>query len=115
MSGFDISPASLRTSADGLVNVVDRIAEATVKLETSLQGYGAPWGTGLVGQVLGSLYLDIHDLAMGILETNAEVMSEYAEGLDGMADELQELEIAIESGLVDIGSKLAEGFKAGGP
>jgi hypothetical protein len=115
MSGFDISPASLRQSADGVVNVVDRIAEAVTKLETTLQGYGQPWGTGLVGSVLGEIYLGIHDMAIGSYEANAEVMSEYAEGLDGMADQLQELEAEIESGFVDIGSQLSQGFPKTGP
>src|SRR5687768_8880001 len=85
MSGFRIEPASLRSSADALVDVVDRIATAVTELETALRGYDSPWGTGLLGTTIGGLYEDVHDLAMSSYEGNAEVISEYAEGLDAMA------------------------------
>ena len=110
MSDFQISTPALRSSADGLVNVVDRLAEALTKLETTLKGYGEPWGTGLIGPILGDLYLNVHDLAMSTLEANAEVMSEYAEGLDSMAADLQELEEQIESGIEHFESQFADRF-----
>jgi hypothetical protein len=115
MSEFKISTAVLKQSADGLVGVVDRLAEALTQLETKLRGYGEPWGTGLIGPILGELYLDIHDLAMGSLEANAEVMSEFADGLDGMADDLAELEEQIESGLEYFGQQFADRFPGGTP
>ena len=110
MSGFDISPASLRHNSEELVKVVDQMAEALTRLESSLQGYGSPWGTGLIGSVIGELYQGIHDMAMASYEGNAEVMSEYAEALDGVADALQESEVQIESGMADIGTELASAF-----
>jgi hypothetical protein len=114
MSGFDISPASLRQSSEDLVGVVDRVAEALTRLETSLHGFGSPWGTGLIGSLIGELYQGIHDMAMASYEANAEVMSEYSEGLDGMADTLQEQEAQIESGMIDLGSQLAATFPGTG-
>lgn len=115
MAEFKISTPVLKSSADGLVGVVDRLGEALNQLETKLRGYGAPWGTGLIGPILGELYLDIHDLAMSSLEANAEVMSEYADGLDGMADDLAELEEQIESGLDYFAQQFADRFPGARP
>lgn len=110
MGGFDISPASLRQSANGMVDVVDRMAQALNTLETKLHGYGSPWGAGVIGSLIGELYQAIHDVAFDSYEGNAEIISEYAQGLDGMADTLQEWEAQVESGFADIGSQLGQGF-----
>jgi hypothetical protein len=110
MGEFQVATDVLQSSADGLESVVDRLAEALRKLETTLQAQGAPWGTGLVGSTLGDLYLDVHDLAMGTLENNGEVMSEYSQGLDSMATELRELEEMIESGLDFFEDKFGDRF-----
>jgi hypothetical protein len=113
--GFTITPAELRSSSDGLVNVVDRMSEAFTKLESTLRGYGSPWGTGPIGQIIGELYDGVHEMAMGSLEANAEVMSEYAEGLDSMAEDIELLEKVLESGFEQFEQVLAEGFGPAGP
>jgi hypothetical protein len=111
MAGFEISTESLRKSSDGLVEVVDRMATALNALETKLQGYGSPWGTGLLGTVIGQLYEDIHDMAMTSFEANAEVISEYAEGLDGMAEEMEEIEAELKEGFEFFKDQIGESFR----
>jgi hypothetical protein len=110
MSELDLTPAALRTRADGVVGVVDQLATALRTLETTLQGLGSPWGTGLVGSVIGEIYQGIHDLALSSFEANAEVMSEYAEGLGTMADTFENLDWQIQQGFVNIGSELERIF-----
>jgi hypothetical protein len=115
MSGFHIATASLRSSADALVEVVDRMAAAFTELETTLLGYGSPWGTGLLGTTIGGLYEDVHDLAMSSYEANAEVISEYAEGLDAMADEVDAIDNEIESGFELFHEQLGSRFQPAEP
>jgi hypothetical protein len=115
MAGFEITPDALRRSATGLVDVVDRLGTALTQLENTLHGYGSPWGTGLLGPIIGELYEGVHEMAMGALEGNAEVMSEYAEGLDTMADDVQELESQIQEGFEFFQQALATDFPATGP
>jgi hypothetical protein len=113
--GFSVTPAELRQVSDGLVNVVDRMSEALTKLESDLRGFGSPWGTGAIGQIIGEIYNGVHDMAMGSLEANAEVMSEYAEGLDSMAEDIELLEQVLEEGFGQFEQVLAEGFGPAGP
>jgi hypothetical protein len=115
MGGFQISTDTLRKSANGLVDVVDRLGTALTQLESTLHGYGSPWGTGLLGPIIGELYEGVHEMAMGALETNAEVVSEYAEGLDTMADDVDEIESQIDSGFEFFQSALAGDFPTVGP
>jgi uncharacterized protein YukE len=115
MAGFQITPDALRKSSTGLVDVVDRLGTALTQLESTLHGFGSPWGTGLLGPIIGDLYEGIHEMAMGALETNAEIMSEYAEGLDTMADDVQELESQIQDGFEFFQQALATDFPVTGP
>src|SRR5262245_49568922 len=92
MVDFDISPASLRTNAGGLSEVVDRMATAIETAEAEIRGQGSPWGTGLVGSLIGQLYEGVHDAMFDHFQENAEVITEYAEGLDNTAAVLDELE-----------------------
>jgi len=101
MAGLQISTESLRTSSNGMVSVVDRLAAELTTFESTLNGFGSPWGSGLLGTVIGQLYQEVHDLAIGTFEENGEVVSEYAEGLDTMADEYEANEEEIEGGLVN--------------
>jgi hypothetical protein len=102
MTGFHIDPAAVRQSSDRLVGVVDRMADAFTRLETDLRAQGSPWGTGLVGSVIGELYEVIHDLALHSYEKNAEIISEYADGLDHLADVITELEDEVTDGFRSI-------------
>jgi methyl-accepting chemotaxis protein len=111
--GFHIQVDSLRKSSEGLVGAVDKVGEALTKLENTLHGYGSPWGSGLIGSLIGELYEGIHEMALGAMETNAEVMSEYAEGLDTMAADVEELESQIESGFDFFQQQLAGDFPSG--
>jgi hypothetical protein len=114
VGGFQITPDELRKSATGLVDVVDRLGTALNTLESTLHGYGAPWGSGLLGPIIGELYEGIHEMAMNSLETNAEIMSEYAEGLDTMAADVEELEGQIQEGFEFFQQALAGDFPATG-
>jgi hypothetical protein len=104
--GFEIGPESLRTSSNALVEVVDRMSTAFTDLENKLNGYGAPWGTGLLGMAFELVYSDVKDMAFGSYEANAEVISEYAEGLDSMAADLEDLETEIKSGFDELAGQL---------
>jgi hypothetical protein len=106
MTGFHIDPVAVRQSSDRLVAVVDRMAVACATLESDLHGFGAPWGTGLVGTVLGNLYEVVHETALNSYESNAEIISEYADGLDHLADVLTDLEDEITDGFKDIGAQV---------
>src|SRR5687768_17316539 len=111
MADLQLTVASLRTVADGMVDVVERISTALSELETALQGVDTPWCTGHIGSVFGELYQGIHDMAMDSFETNAEVMSEYAEGLGTMADTIEQLETQIKQGFVNLEQDFAEIFR----
>ena len=102
MSGFYIDPAAVRQSSDKLVGVVDKMADAFAKLETDLRAQGSPWGTGLVGTLIGELYETIHELALHSYEVNAEIISEYADGLDSLADVIADLEEEVTDGFRNI-------------
>jgi hypothetical protein len=102
MSGFHIDPAAVRQSSDRLVGVVDRMAEAFGRLESELRAHGSPWGTGLVGTLIGELYEGIHDLALHSYEVNAEIISEYADSLDSLADVITDLEDQVTDGFRNI-------------
>jgi hypothetical protein len=106
MDGFDITPASVRRSSDGMADVVDRLATAITDFESKLAGFGAPWGTGLLGMAFDVVYHDVHDMAIGSYEANGEVISEYAEGLATFMEDLEELEAEIKQGFEDILSEL---------
>lgn len=114
--GFNIDPEGLRRGADGISEVVDRLATSLQTLESKLSGFGSPWGTGLIGTVIGEIYNGIHEMAMGSFESNAEILSEYAEGLESMADDLEENEAEIENGMLDIRQQLEQTWPgSGGP
>ena len=106
MNGFHIDPAGVRQNSDKLVGVVDRMAEAFTKLESDLSAYGSPWGTGLVGTLIGELYDAIHQLALNSYEKNAEVISEYADGLDNLADVLIDLEDEVTEGFRELHTQI---------
>ena len=110
MGNLRISPESLRNSSNGMVNVVDRLSAELTTLENTLNGYGSPWGSGLLGSVIGQLYQEVHDIALGTFEENGEVVSEYAEGLDTMADEFEATEEEIEGGLTSAQSEITTTF-----
>jgi len=110
MGDLQISPEALRSSANGIVNVVDQLSSALTSLENALHGYGSPWGDGLLGSVMAQVYDEIHEMAMGVFEANGEVLSEYAEGLDTMADEWEATEEEIEGGLTSAQSEITTTF-----
>ena len=104
--GFEIGPESLRTSSTAMVEVVDRMSTAFCDLDSKLGGYGAPWGTGLLGMAFELVYSDVKDMAFGSYEANAEVISEYAEGLDSMAADIEDMETEIKSSFDQLGGQL---------
>jgi hypothetical protein len=110
MGTLKISPESLRASSNGMVGVVDRLSAELTTMENTLNGYGSPWGTGLLGSVIGQLYQEVHDIALGTFEENGEVVSEYAEGLDTMADEFEATEEEIEGGLKGAATEVSTSF-----
>ncbi|MEV0714739.1 hypothetical protein [Asanoa sp. NPDC050611] len=95
MSGFQVEPGSLRTSAEGLDNLVDRFGDALEQFENTITAYGQPWGTDDLGTLIGELYLGIHDLAMSCFESNGELLGEFAHGLHTMADSFEAAETEI--------------------
>lgn len=95
MEGFQVEPGSLRSSATGLDDVVDRFADALEQFENTIASFGEPWGADDVGAVIGELYLGIHDLAMSCFESNGELLGEFAHGLHTMADNFEATETEI--------------------
>ncbi len=102
MTGFEIRPDSLRGSAEGIDQSVDRLAEAIEQFEARLQAFGDPWGGDEIGSLIGELYGLIHDMALTCFESNGEVLGEYADGLHVMADGLDQTETDIAGGLQQI-------------
>jgi uncharacterized protein YukE len=95
VSGFQVDPGSLRTSAEGLDDVVDRFADALERFETTIAAFGQPWGADDIGTVIGELYLGIHDLAMSCFESNGELLGQFAHGLHMMADSFEAAEAEV--------------------
>jgi hypothetical protein len=110
MADFDISPQSLRTNAAGLSDVIDRMATTINSSEAEIRGFGSPWGTGLVGSLIGQLYEGVHDAMMDSFQDNAEVITEYAEGLDNTAVVLDELERETDADFAGISAQLGQVF-----
>jgi hypothetical protein len=104
--------AELRRSSKGIGDVVDRLDEALNRLDSTLQGFGSPWGTTLVGALIGELYNGIHEMAMGALESNAETMSEYAVALDTMA---ADVEAMVDERVKDLQNAIEQIFDLAGP
>ncbi len=72
MTGFEIRPDSLRGSAEGIDQSVDRLAEAIEQFEARLRAFGDPWGGDDIGSLIGELYGLIHDVALTCFESNGE-------------------------------------------
>jgi hypothetical protein len=112
--GFEISLESLRTNSESLVRGVDGMSTAFTDLENRLNGYGAPWGTGLLGMAFEVIYTDVKEMAFGAYEANAEVISEFAEGLDSMAADMEDMETELTSGFEEL-VRILDTSKPAGP
>ncbi|GAA1847060.1 WXG100 family type VII secretion target [Asanoa iriomotensis] len=109
MSGFQVEPGSLRTSAEGLDDVVDRFAETLERFEQTITAFGQPWGSDDLGSIIGELYLGIHDLAMSCFESNGELLGEFAHGLHTMADSFEAAETEIADRMAQLQNLLGGG------
>ncbi|GIF72077.1 WXG100 family type VII secretion target [Asanoa siamensis] len=109
MTGFQVEPDSLRTSATGLDDVVDRFGDALEEFETTIAAFGQPWGGDDLGTIIGELYLGVHDLAMGCFESNGELLGQFAHGLHTMADSFESAETEIADSMARLQSLLGGG------
>ncbi|MDG4821381.1 hypothetical protein O7635_05870 [Asanoa sp. WMMD1127] len=109
MEGFQVEPAALRASATGLDDVVDQFADALERFESTIAGFGEPWGGDEVGMLIGELYLGIHDLAMSCFESNGELLGQFAHGLHMMADNFEAAETEIADSMARLQSLLGGG------
>jgi phage-related minor tail protein len=109
VEGFQVNTDSLRTSATGLDDVVDRFADTLEQFEATINGFGQPWGGDDVGSIIGELYLGIHDLAMTCFESNGELLGEFAHGLHTMADNFEATETEVTDSLMRLQNLLGGG------
>jgi hypothetical protein len=111
MADLHITPSSLRAASAGLSAVVDRLANALTQLESDAAAVGQPWGTGLVGTVFGDIYEGIREMALGSYEQNGDVMSDYADALDFVADTMEKFENDAAGDLELVEADLARRFR----
>jgi hypothetical protein len=90
--GFHVQIDALRASAVGLGQVTEQLDQALSAFENQLASFGEPWGNDDVGMIIGECYSAVHELAMGSFESNAEVLGQFADGLDDMADGYEDVE-----------------------
>ena len=110
MADIGISTQALRAASTGMSGVIDRLDQAITTLESTVNGIGSPWGAGPVGSVFGEMYREIRELALGTYEHNSDVMSEYTEGLDVMAQTLDVYEHDAEADFELVEADLATMF-----
>lgn len=75
-SGFDVTPAFMRTSAGGISDVGGSLAQDVQTLQSQVTGDGSPWGGDEAGSLIGAAYTEVMQIAL-------QTYGSFAATLDG--------------------------------
>jgi hypothetical protein len=90
--GLAIDPDSIDRAADDLQSVADRLDQLLDQFAGQLNGVGDPWGTDMLGMLIGGGYVAIESLALKTYESVVASFDNDAEALAGMAESFREVE-----------------------
>ena len=82
---IDRAAADLQSAADQLDQLLDRFT-------AQLSGVGDPWGTDMLGQLIGGGYVAIEGLALKTYESVVTSFDDDAEALGDMAGSFRQVE-----------------------
>jgi hypothetical protein len=105
MAGFAVDLDALRRAAADLRTSTDELDDAVTGFTDQLGGVGDPWGTDLLGTLIGGGYVAIEQLALETLDSIIAAFDGYADGLDRMADTYQQAEDDSETGFGRLGGQ----------
>ena len=90
--GLAIDPDAIDRAADELQSVADRLDQLLDQFAAQLNGVGDPWGTDLLGMLIGGGYVAIESLALKTYESVVASFDDDAAALSGMADSFRQVE-----------------------
>lgn len=99
-------PEPLREGGNRLVGAGDRFADALESFETTLAGYGAPWGSGYLAALIGPAYQQTADYIIGCLYVAADELANGGDDLVGMADAYEAVEAELGGMFTSISQQL---------
>ncbi len=86
MPGFEVTTESLRTAGNGLTQAGTSFGDTVASFEASLDGYAAPWGSGMIASILGPAYEQLSAYIFDCLYVAADEMEIGGEDITAMAD-----------------------------
>ncbi|WP_033339585.1 hypothetical protein [Catenuloplanes japonicus] len=106
MSGFDISTESLRSGGTRVEDLGDQLAGQLEMFAGTLQGYGAPWGTGTIGSLLGPSYLEVSQYVLDCLFIAADELARSGADLVEMGAAYEETEAGAQDSMTAMSTRL---------
>jgi hypothetical protein len=103
MSGFEVTPASLRSSGDGLDRAAQDVDAAAARFLTTSQALGECWGSDDLGWLVSMAYLPVHGRALDCFDVNAEDLADYGSALLEMAERYERTELEVTESLQRLG------------
>lgn len=85
MSRFSVSIESLRAGGADMERLGDELGAQLDAFDAQQQGFGAPWGTGTIGSLLGPAYLEVSEYVLNCLFTAADELARSGTDLGDMA------------------------------
>jgi hypothetical protein len=85
VTGFDVDPDSLRQASVQMQGAADDLDQALSGFVDSLSSIVEPWGSDMLGQLIGGGYAAIEELAIKTYSSVVDGLDTFAEGIDNMA------------------------------
>jgi hypothetical protein len=92
VAGLSIDSQSLRRAAAGIQGAADDLDEVLTRFAGALGNVGDPWGSDMLGSLIGGGYVAIEELALKTYDSVVEGFDAVAEGLTSMAASYDETE-----------------------
>jgi uncharacterized protein YukE len=86
VTGFDVSPQSLRTASQGVASAAEQLQQQWQSLMSTSQGMGDIFGDDMVGGLIGASYGAAQEIASDSFTSAMDGFSQIAEDLNAMAD-----------------------------
>jgi hypothetical protein len=92
VAGLSVDPQSLRRAAAEIQRAADDLDQVLTGFAQALGNVGDPWGTDMLGSLIGGGYVAIEELALQTYDSVVEGFDTVAEGLTAMAASYDETE-----------------------
>jgi hypothetical protein len=90
--GAEIHPQQIYAHGETIKSAAAQSQALNVSTQHELAGYGEPWGTDLIGSLMGVCYQVITGAAMESFTSNAAAMHEHGTRVQAMATAWQQAE-----------------------